>query len=448
MAPKTISYVALAMVVARSLAACGSSDDGSGAAGTGGATGGAGGAGGAGGSGAGGAGGTGGASTGGNSSGGASSTDLCAGLVSDTAPHAMGALAKPAVGQAVKDPAFGTTLRRITEAPAGGVIKPMYSTIPAWNADESRFILYQVDKGHVLYDGKSYAYIKDLDIQPADLEQVYWHTSDPDILFYVDGKDLVRYHVGAGTPEVVHTFSNCTDGPTGSSDPMFMSWDSDTIGLTCDGQVFNYRISTNVVGAAIAGDPSMGSQAAPSGSLFYVGGEVRDFDMKLIRTLDLANPAEHASLGRLANGHDTYNAAVYDPGPNGSPQGVLVSHDLTDGTSRAVIGESAGYPYPPSGIHVSTMAYQAPGWVFVSVVGDHTGQSLLDGELVLANTNPGGAVCRLAHHRSFGKDGPQGYWAEPHVSPSPRGTRALFGSDWGGGGSVDTYVIELPAYAP
>ena len=29
--------------------------------------------------------------------------------------------------------------------------------------------------------------------------------------------------------------------------------------------------------------------------------------------------------------------------------------------------------------------------------------------------------------------------------PSPTGTRAVFASDWGGGASVDTYVLELPA---
>jgi hypothetical protein len=34
------------------------------------------------------------------------------------------------------------------------------------------------------------------------------------------------------------------------------------------------------------------------------------------------------------------------------------------------------------------------------------------------------------------------------VTGSPTGTRAVFGSDWGGGASVDTYVVELPSYRP
>jgi hypothetical protein len=32
--------------------------------------------------------------------------------------------------------------------------------------------------------------------------------------------------------------------------------------------------------------------------------------------------------------------------------------------------------------------------------------------------------------------------------PSPSGTRAVFASDWGNGGTVDTYVAELPSYRP
>jgi hypothetical protein len=86
--------------------------------------------------------------------------------------------------------------------------------------------------------------------------------------------------------------------------------------------------------------------------------------------------------------------------------------------------------------------------VAVSVVGNVNGQTTLNSELLLADTNPGGKVCRVAHHRSWGKAGPRDYWAEPHVVVSPSGTRLLFGSDWGGGATVDAYVVELPGYQP
>jgi hypothetical protein len=107
-----------------------------------------------------------------------------------------------------------------------------------------------------------------------------------------------------------------------------------------------------------------------------------------------------------------------------------------------VIGLATGYPYAPSGTQVSAVAHRRPGWVGVSVVGDPRGQRLLDGELLLANVDTGTA-CRVGHHRSWAGEGRWGYWAEPHVVLSPTGTRLLFGSDWGNGGTVDTYVVEL-----
>lgn len=122
------------------------------------------------------------------------------------------------------------------------------------------------DGAHLLYDGKTYELIGPLDISPADIEQVYRHTADPDILFYVDGKDFVRYHVGAAEKEVQTTFDFCSGGASAGSDPLFTSWDSQRIGLGCDGQVFLYDIGKNEVIAqeALAENPA---QAAPSGAV-------------------------------------------------------------------------------------------------------------------------------------------------------------------------------------
>jgi len=380
--------------------------------------------------------------------------DLCQSLVTDKDPHPMTPLARPAVGAAVTDPEFGTTIRRISDVGAGGVLKPMYSTIPAWNADESYLILYHTgDVGgrHELYDGRTYQLIRVLDIEPADLEQVYWHTSNPDILHYVNRSQraLIRYHVAAGTKDTLHTFA-CPGDVTSGNDPMFTSWDSRAIGLTCrqtatQREVFAYDIGTGAEGPRLTTTLDVAPQAGPGGALFYFMGDVLDASMTLLRSLDVGSPQEHASLGRLANGHDTYNAVSF----GGNHIGSLVTHDLTDASARAVIGPATGYPYPPSGTHVSAVAYRRPGWVSVSSIGaTPDGQAVLNNELYIADTNPGGGVCRVAHHRSWGQSGPLGYWAEPHVVPSPSGTRLLFGSDWGGSNTVNAYVIELPSYRP
>jgi hypothetical protein len=455
------------------LALCGASCGGSGV-GTG--TGGVIGAGGASGGSSGASGGASGATGSGGGSGstgaGGSPTatvDLCAGLVADKQPHPMTALAKPALGATATDAEFGTTIRRITAVSGTGAsafIVPMYSTISAFNADESLLILYAGGgTGHQLYDGKTYALIRALDINPADVEQVYWDTTDPDLLYYTDGQAFIRYHVSTSKGDRLHDFSSLcgSSTPTNGADPMFTSWDSHRLGLTCGQQMFIYDASTDTVygPAAVSGTPP--AQVAPSGTLAFLeagSGEIFDVNLNMlnmVRSLTLQSPNNHASLGRLANGHDTWNGAVFDDGNDDAKSnvGVLVTWDLTDGSGGAVIGPKTGWPYPPDG-HVSAMAYRQPGWIFVSTFWtstfDGTGTpptpGLLELENLVADTNTG-AVCRVGRHRSWGKANTVlGYWAEAHTVPSPSGTRAVFASDWGGGSSVDSYVLELPSYRP
>ncbi|MCY1061757.1 hypothetical protein [Nannocystis sp. SCPEA4] len=389
-----------------------------------------------------------------DTTGGVEPPDLCAGLVQDLMDRPMTPLAKPELGAAVVDAEFGTTIRRITSVESVGdnpVIKPAYSTITAWNTDETRLILYDVTKGHQLYDGKTYEFLKSLPIAPPDLEQFYWHGSEPSIVLYVHGKTLVRFDVDTEIEEPVHTFDFCGGPPSGGSDPLFSSWDGNRFGLKCDDQVFVFDAATNTVLGQQTLDENP-AQVAPSGTLAYLSdtGRVTDPALNVLRTLDLLEPWGHASLGRLANGHDTWNGLVYDPGPGGNDDiGALVTWDLTDGTSEVSIGPKTGYPYPPAG-HISALAIHRPGWVVVSTIGDPAGQGLLDLELLLADTNTG-QVCRAGRHRSWGQNNMtlgEPYWAAPTAVPSPSGTRILFGSDWGGGATVDAYVVELRSYAP
>lgn len=384
----------------------------------------------------------------------ATAADLCDGLVQDKVAHPMTELAKPKPGKAVTDPQFGTRIRRISNAGQGNNIVPAYSTIPAWNADESYLVLYHRGSGvphgagHHLYDGKTYAYLRPLAIDPPDLEQFFWHATDPRLMFYVDGQNrLIQFDVTSGTKTALKTF-NCGAQVSGGGDVMYTSWDSDVIGLSCKGQGFSYRLSTNAEGPRAPVSGGVAPVAAASGQRLFVPAgqqsQVRDLAMNLQRTLDVL-AGEHASLGRLADGTDTHNSVQFD----GTHVGSLVVADMTGAAAtRVVVGPKTGYPYPPSGTHVSALALKRPGWAAVSIVGNTVGKNVLDQELLLANTNPGGKVCRIGHHRSYADDGKFGYWAEPHAVISPSGTRVLFGSDWGNGKSVDAYVVELPGYKP
>src|SRR5262249_32212318 len=149
------------------------------------------------------------------------------------------------------------------------------------------------------------------DIHPADLEQVYWSTTDPDILYYVDHNQFIRYHVAAAKPEVMTTFNMCGDvtksdtRASGGSDPMFTSFDSKRIGLGCMGQSCLYDISTNAV-IAQKDFGELPAQASPSGKLAWLdeSGRVLDANYNVLRTLDMKNPANHSTMGLSPSGVD------------------------------------------------------------------------------------------------------------------------------------------------
>jgi hypothetical protein len=392
--------------------------------------------------------------------------DLCAGLVQGPAAHPMSPLAPPAKGAAVVDPEFGTRIRRLTSAPRSegenAVVKPMYSTVQAWNADESFLVLWHRGQGHELYDGHTYRLIRNLRlVSPTDLEQVLWDPLDPDVLYYPSNynavPNLMRYNVSTDKSVVARHFEFCPTGDWGrllslGSDPMYLSWGERPrlVGLSCGDTKFLYDIARDEVLGRTSVSTRVTAQPGASGRVaWFFDRYVYDTAFRRLRTVPLGDPSSHSSLGLSGTtGDDVLSSVVFDPPPGGSEAadvGTLVSFDLQTGARKVVVGLATGYPYPPSTTHVSALAHRRPGWVGVSVVGDPAGRRVLDQELLLANVDTG-TVCRVGHHRSYGQEGAWGYWAEPHVVISPSGTRLLFGSDWGNGAAVDTYVVELPSY--
>ena len=416
----------------------------------------------------------------------AASDNLCEGLFTGTGRVAIPAVAKPPFMKYYKAPAFGARAIRISNARQGEIFKPAYSSMQAWNADESVILLYRGGKNpaHVLIDGKTYEPIRELDIVPSDLEEVYWSHTDPDTFFYISKYSrnygsLMRYSVRDNKSVRVRGFQDLcgtTGLPTGGNDAQMQSWDDDLFGFRClvgekRWAMFTYRLSTDEVVNTLlkeedGWEPWTAPMPGPSGERFWLQGKVIEPDLKtVVLEHDMYRHHEHANIGQTHDGQDAVFQVVFDPSPNGCGEdlwqgvGHLVVHNMETGECRPVINEAKGYPYTTSGTHVSAQAYKNPGWVVMSSIGygsfdfftnKRKAPALLS-EIYLANTDPDNeVVCRLAHHRSFGKDAERGgykpYFGEPHATISPSGTRILFGSDWYDSGSVDAYIIELPAY--
>jgi hypothetical protein len=379
---------------------------------------------------------------GGQLDGGGATGDPCAGLITDKSDHPMTSVAKPARLAAYTDPVFGTTVRRVTDVAAqfgGEYAKPAYSTMPAWNADESYLILYVVGDGHKLFHGKTYEFVRDLDISPADLEHVAWSGTDPDALYYPSGSALKLYRPSTNASTTVKTFSGSVSF---GGDPIYGDWNADLFGFASGSNGILWTRTTGVQRAgAGSGTPAIGA----SGSLYVQGSKIYDAASGAVLHGMTLDTGEHGAIGRLLNGQDFWAAVQFDL--SGSRNGNIIVQNLTTGAEVCVVGECNGWGYPRTGTHISAHAVKNPGWVAASITGDPAGQDSLDQELVLADVNTG-KVCRVAHHRSAGQEGSIGYWAEPHANISPRATRILFASDWNDGATVDTYVVELPGYVP
>jgi len=390
------------------------------------------------------------------------SQDLTQGLlINDLSLKPMQPLAKPGYLQTVTDPAFGTTIRRITNAGQGNVIKPMYSTTQAWNADESLMILYQQGGGHLLLNGITYEYIRDLDdIQPDDIEQIFWHFNDPGIFFYLHNStnEFIEYRLSNQSQTTIvdldNIVTNCSGSFSMGNDVQMMSWDSDVFCFRCNNErAYYYRISTSsLVEFNIQDVGYTAPMPGPSGSYFYHRTNVYNAQGNFHLSLN-ENSTEHSCIGKLANGNDAHIAIAFAQGPNGGCLGDVVAHNIENGNCFTLTSQAQGYDYSQSGTHISALAHKNTqrGWLAASMVGyDEDGQSLLDQELIIARADQNNIqVCRIGHHRS--DENEFNYWGEPHAVISPTGTRVLFGSDWSGsedGQSVDAYVVELPAYDP
>jgi len=415
--------------------------------------------------------------------------DLCMGMVTHNEAVPMPRVVQPPQMTYFRDPEFRSKTIRISNSDAGSVVKPMYSTVQAWNADETRLILYHsgtAGRGHHLYDGRTYEYIRKLAITPVDIEQVFWSHTEPNILYYVSrafGREGSLYRLDIETRKrmrlaALGSLCSADSILTSGNDVQMPSWDDDLFGFRCTVKrsdnmyMHTYRVSTGEVrsrriGQGTPWDNWLAPSIGASGKRLRVNDKVFNDSLNSIDTeLDLASYTEHSSMGQTANGDDAYYAVAFAESPGGcnsSPDaGVahLVEHNLKTGECRPLISESQGYRYPTSGTHISSLAHLRPQWIALSSIGQpqefetrNDGDVLppLTSEIYLVNTDPdNGKVCRVGHHRSHGKRATNPsyapYFGEPHVSISPSGTRLLFGSDWHDSGAVDSYVIELPAY--
>ncbi|MGC9161973.1 MAG: hypothetical protein ACP5F9_00275 [Thiomonas sp.] len=371
------------------------------------------------------------AGTGTNSAPGAvpANLDLSIGLKQvGKAPVSYTALAKPAKGQRITDPDFGTTIIRITDGVSDFnnlCVAPAYPTAMAWNCDETRFILYAPGstaqaggkQGWALYDGTTYQFIKFLDINPGDVEQFYWDHQDPAILRYIDNHsvgsqnlaDLTAINVETGVKTVIHSFLPNGLPPGAPADTNLVRCGYPfALGVNAQGQriwglgaggpsvpnvagelglwVFGFNEAT---GQFILYDQNVvpqpqarGSTPFPSVSGRYfvwnaapglnstpsVQSAVLDATTgKLVRWVDF-DTNEHCDTAQDANGNDLLVGSQFSRNTGGN--GNVIVCNLDTGAVSNFVGESSGWGYPVTGSLSGSTAWKNPAWVVTGMTGN------------------------------------------------------------------------------
>jgi len=336
-------------------------------------------------------------------------------------------LAKPAKGQTVVDPDFGTKITRITDCVADFkniCAAPAYPTAMAWNCDETFFILYVPgstaqaggQQGWALYNGTTYAFVGFIDINPGDVEQFYWDHADPHTLRYIDNHsmgsttlaDLTAINVVTGVKTIVHSFlpnglpaGFPTAGPVRCGYPFALGvnaageriWGlgaggpanvSGELGL----QVFGFNETTKaftLYDPAVVPQPqARGSTPFPSvsGKFFIwnaaVGLESQPTTQsavldaatgKLVRMVAF-DTNEHCDTAMNAKGEDLLVGSQFSRNTGGN--GNCIVANLNTGVVTNLIGESStpAFGYPATGSLTGSTAWKNPSLAATGMTGD------------------------------------------------------------------------------
>jgi hypothetical protein len=363
---------------------------------------------------------------------------------------------RPAKGVAQRDPFFGTCVVRATDhaaEPPTGFARNDYSRRQAFNADNSRFIVYAYNGAWHLYDANTLAHLRVLNGPAGDAEP-QWHPTDPTKLYYLPtngGTRLFQLDVNTNVTttvadftgklpwaNVAHIWTKSEGGP--SADARYWCFQAETADYGILG-VFTYDLQTQTVlgTRAMSNRPDHLSMSASGrycvvSNLDGAGGTVA-WNRTFTSSRQLHGSSEHSDLGLSPTGEDLFIFVDYQ-----SNAGDLVMVNLDTGVRTTLfptyIDRSA------TAYHVSAKNFAAPGWMLLSTYAFSGPERWLHERIMAVELKANPTIIHLAHHQSRAN----GYWTEPHASVNRTFTRVLFTSNWGSTSDqdVDAYMIQLP----
>jgi len=356
---------------------------------------------------------------------------------------------RPAVvGESFIDPNFGTSVRRITNAPAQTFERHEYSQLQAFNSDGTLVLLNQ-NGCFVVRNMVSLDLVRNL---PCNINSPRWNPASPSEVVYYDSNDvgsgnvrvvLQKMNVITGAQTDIYTFDSQYRTVDGSRSWEELSRDGRWIVAILrrtDGQqdIVAYDIANNVVGTRLSTDSNFGRNSgscpqaaagayqinwvAPSplgnylviqwdrdGSGFCEGVEV--FNIQTGQYMGhVADNRAHSDMGIDDNGDEIYVSPY-------SRDNLFLAKTRFPGSANFAQGYTSMILTPRWG-HISHLSCKGPAGVCVLTANTNTdapvpGGESFDNEIYLvgtsgtsadtgsSNDNTNADIRRLAHHRSF-----------------------------------------------
>jgi hypothetical protein len=384
-------------------------------------------------------------------------------------------LPKPQKLALFTEPVFGSTMVRITDARLDNQpgAFPQYAKRQAWNADESLMLLTCDDGSFSLYDGTTYRRVKSM--APVGGEDVFWHPTRKEIVLYNPGNEMRQYNVLTDDDALVVSmpefyFAHTRGEGNLSRDGRYYAcygcdYDEATgellprafvvVDLDAKTEISRFTLTNSLDDFDWISISPLGNYVVVDYATLVTGRfngiEVYDRQFKFLWQKPLGSG--HSDLTVDGNGDECLVIGVYDDVDNESQ---VWKYRLRDGKATLLLGGMNWSFYN----HISCRNTLDREWCWISaydgegrLTDDSASWLPFEDEVFAVKLDGSLEVRRVAHHRSrrFSPSTPDGdnsvYWAEPHATASPSGTRILFGSNWrehiNESTGIDAYVVDL-----
>jgi hypothetical protein len=376
---------------------------------------------------------------------------------------------KPARGVAIREANWATCQVRTTDYLADGLptfARNDYSRRQAFNADNTRQLVYAIDGHWHLFDAKTYQRIETLPGLAGDAEP-QWHPSNPGLLFYLptNGVGMKLYQLDVKThttttaadfsarlkarwPGAAAAWTKSEGSPSADARYWcFMVDDKNWQGLG----IFTWDRSTDqIIGTTDVTERPDHVSMSPSGNhcvaSSYGGPGVVAYSRDLSASKQIAAIGEHSDIGLDAHGDDAYVSIDYQ-----SNAGAVYMVNLRTGVRVDLF---ASYlEGTATAFHFSGKAFDKPGWFLMSTYADGGGaQQWLHRKVMAVQMAASPLIYNLADTRTTSKQ-TDGYYSEPHASVSRDFSRVVWNANWNSSDAdalhVDSYMVQIkPSMLP